>query len=205
MSAFRCAVIILAAGASRRMGAPKLLLPWGNTSILGHLIWLWKRLQVSQIAVVLAPNDSNVSAELNRIGFPAGNHILNPTPERGMFSSILCAAAWPGWLPDLTHFAIVLGDQPHLRPATLRALLDFSAAHPGHISQPSHGARPRHPVILPATFFRGLPQTDCTDLKRFLESNSSHRLFCEIDDPGLDLDIDQPADYKKALRLFLSS
>ena len=31
-------VIILGAGASSRMGRPKLLLPWGDTSVIGHLI-----------------------------------------------------------------------------------------------------------------------------------------------------------------------
>lgn len=187
------------------MGAPKLLLPWGNTSILGHLVWLWNRLQASQIAVVLAENDTTVSGELDRLSFPSSNRIINPNPERGMFSSVVCAATWEGWLLEITHWAIVLGDQPHLRPATLRALLDFSAAHPEHICQPSYAARPRHPVILPTSFFSRLRQTDSENLKRFLEANSSHRLFCEIDDPGLDLDIDLPADHKKALRLFLAS
>ena len=38
----RVGVVILAAGRSRRMGKPKLLLPWGETSVLGHLIRQWE-------------------------------------------------------------------------------------------------------------------------------------------------------------------
>ena len=37
-------VIILGAGASSRMGRPKLLLPWGDTSVIGHLIRQWQAL-----------------------------------------------------------------------------------------------------------------------------------------------------------------
>jgi len=35
---FAVGVVILAAGRSARMGRPKLLLPWGGTSVLGHLL-----------------------------------------------------------------------------------------------------------------------------------------------------------------------
>ncbi|HRY59690.1 MAG: NTP transferase domain-containing protein [Verrucomicrobia bacterium] len=37
-------VVLLAAGRSARMGKPKLLLPWGDTSVLGHLIRQWQSL-----------------------------------------------------------------------------------------------------------------------------------------------------------------
>ena len=41
---FSVGVVILAAGRSARMGRPKLLLPWGETSVLGHLIKQWQAL-----------------------------------------------------------------------------------------------------------------------------------------------------------------
>jgi len=50
-------VLILAAGASSRMGQPKLLLPWHGTSVLGHLIGQWKDLRAGQIAAVSATGD----------------------------------------------------------------------------------------------------------------------------------------------------
>src|SRR6266571_6187375 len=109
--------LILAAGASSRMGQPKLLLPWGKTSVLGHLIAQWQ--QEHQIVVVHAAGDQAIGAALDRLSFPEANRIMNPQPERGMLSSIQCAAAWAGWNRGLTHWAIVLGDQPHLRRETL--------------------------------------------------------------------------------------
>jgi molybdenum cofactor cytidylyltransferase len=197
--AFSVGVVILAAGRSARMGRPKLLLPWNQTSVLGHLIGQWRALGVKQIAVVCAPGQQAVQAELNRLGFPVGNRIYNPTPERGMISSIQCAAQWPGWQTAVTHWAIVLGDQPHLLPQTLRRVLDFSAAHPAKVCQPARRGHGRHPVLLPLTVFRQLADSTAATLKEFLAARPRQVTFCEVDDPGLEVDIDRPEDYDKAL------
>ena len=54
-----------------------------------------------------------------------------------MFSSVLCAANWAGWKPEITSHAIVLGDQPHLRLETLRGLVEFHFLHSEAICQPT--------------------------------------------------------------------
>jgi molybdenum cofactor cytidylyltransferase len=198
-------VVILAAGASSRMGQPKLLLPWGRTSVLGHLVGQWKASRAGQIAAVWAAGDQAVGAELDRLDFPGANRVVNPAPERGMFSSIQCAARWSGWHAELTNWAIVLGDQPHLRPDTLRALLGFAGAHSNQVCQPSRRGRPRHPVVVPKTGFVTLKDSRAATLKEFLQALPSGAALCELDDPGLDFDVDTPADYEQALRLFLPS
>jgi molybdenum cofactor cytidylyltransferase len=199
--AFSVGVIILAAGRSARMGKPKLLLPWGKTSVLGYLIEEWRALHVKQIAVACATGDLAIQAEMDRLGFPAQDRIINPNPQRGMFSSIQCAAQWPGWQPALTHWAIVLGDQPHLRPQTLRRVLEFSAAQPGRVCQPARQGHGRHPVLLPKAVFRQVAATTATTLKEFLAAEAAQVALCEMDDPGLDLDIDRPEDYAAARKL----
>jgi molybdenum cofactor cytidylyltransferase len=193
-------VVILGAGSSRRMGRPKLLLPWGRTSVLGHLIRQWKALGAKQIAVVCAPTNQAMRLELDRLGFPAQDRILNPAPERGMFSSIQSAAQWPGWQAGLSHWAIVLGDQPHLELPTLGRVLEFSAAHPASVCQPSRLGHGRHPVLLPRNLFRRVANSKAATLKEFLVASSRRVALCELDDPGLDLDIDRPEDYQNALR-----
>ncbi len=195
-------VVILAAGASSRMGRPKLLLPWGGTSVLGHLIGQWNVLCAAQIAAVLATGDPVITAELDRLDFPRANRVINPTPERGMFSSVQCAARWSGWLAELTHWVIVLGDQPHLRRETLRSLLDFAGAQSSRVCQPSRRGRPRHPVVVPKTVFTELKISQAETLKEFLQSLPSGVALCELDDPGLDFDMDTPADYEQGLQLF---
>src|ERR1043165_3783096 len=93
----RLGVVILGAGASSRMGQPKLVLPWRATTILGHIIEQWKSLGAAQIAVICAVPPHAVHEELDRLGLPPTARILNPAPERGMFSSIQCGAGWPHW------------------------------------------------------------------------------------------------------------
>src|SRR5208283_5845765 len=97
--------------------------------------------------------------------FPETNRIINPQPELGMFGSVKCAAAWPGWRKEITHWIITLGDQPHLREETLRALLRFGSAHPGNICQPMRNGRPKHPVLLPEKVFAALKNSSFEDLK----------------------------------------
>ena len=199
--AFTLGVVILAAGRSARMGKPKLLLPWGGTSVLGHLIEQWQALRARHIAVVCTTANQPIQAELDRLGFHAQDRIINPAPERGMFSSIQCAAQWRGWQQSLTHWAIVLGDQPHLRRQTLQQVLDFSAAHPTRVCQPARHGHGRHPVLLPKAVFRRLAASTAVTLSEFLAAKPRQVTLCELDDAGLDLDIDRPEDYRKALRL----
>ena len=116
-----------------------------------------------------------------------------------MFSSIQCAARWADWAPGLTHWALALGDQPHLQRETLRRLIAFACAHPDSVCQPVRRARRGHPVILPKNIFGNLARTKADTLKQFLHDQPVAE--CEVDDPGLDLDLDRPEDYQKALAL----
>ena len=190
-------VVILGAGASVRMGQPKLLLPWRDTTVIGGILSQWRELGVAQIAVVMRPNDAELTAELDRLDFPAANRSENPQPERGMFSSIVCSANWNGWRTKISSWAIVLGDQPHLRTETLRRLLEFHAQNPGKICQPMSGGRLAHPVILPTSAWKELKTTRADTLKDFLKLVAAPRVQFQVDDPGLLLDMDTPEDYKR--------
>lgn len=183
------------------MGRSKLLLPWNATTVLGHIVAQWQSLEVCQIAVVYAAGAREVEDELNRLGFESRNRIANPAPERGMFSSIQCAAAWKGWIGDLTHWILALGDQPHLRPATLRTLLQFGSGHPDRICQPWRKGHGKHPVWLPGRAFEELKNSAASDLKEFLEARAGELAGFESDDAGLELDLDTPEDYERAKRL----
>jgi molybdenum cofactor cytidylyltransferase len=190
-------VVILGAGRSSRMGRSKLLLPWGRNTIVGHLIDQWRALHARQIAVVHAVADEALERELDNLEFPKRDRINNPEPERGMFSSIQCAAGWRGWHSGLSHWILTLGDQPQVRLETLRELLFYGKAHSGQICVPAFSNRGRHPVLLPKMQFEELAESKVSTLKDFLET----REVCTkpIDDPGLEMDIDTPEAYQQAL------
>lgn len=194
-----CGVVILAAGASTRMGRSKLLLPWGETSVIGHLLDQWRTFGSFQVTVVCGETNAPLQAELDRVALAAANRIYNSTPELGMFSSIQCAAGWKGWQTALSHWIIALGDQPLIRRETLQQLLDFAAAHNDQICQPSRNRHGRHPVVLPGDIFGALKKTSARTLREFLANYQDRVARCEMDDPGLELDLDTPADYEQAL------
>jgi CTP:molybdopterin cytidylyltransferase MocA len=181
------------------MGRPKLLLPWLGTSVIGHLLEQWQDVGAKEIAVVCAGGDSGIDGELERLNFPIGQRIANPTPELGMFSSIQCAAQWRGWNEIVTHWAIVLGDQPHLNVETLRTIVEFSAANRDRVCQPRKDGHRHHPVLLPRGVFDRLGSSTVANLKEFLDGCECD--YCEMTDPGLELDIDRPEDYQRALKL----
>jgi molybdenum cofactor cytidylyltransferase len=190
-------VVILGAGASSRMGRPKLLLPWRDTTVIGAILRQWRELGAGQIIVVHRPNDTALFAELDRLDHSRADHIENPRPERGMFSSIICAANWPGWRTEISSWAVALGDQPHLNQDTLRQLLDFSAQNPDAVCQPEFGGHTRHPVILPRGAFAELKSPRAATLKDFLKHIPLPRVQCPVADVGLALDMDTPEDYKR--------
>jgi molybdenum cofactor cytidylyltransferase len=190
-------VIILAAGASSRMGRPKMLLPWRGSTVIGTIISQWQELAATQITIVMRPNDVALAAELDRLKILTSDRIENPQPESGMFSSILCATNWSGWKNQITHRAVVLGDQPHLKMETLQVLLDFAAKNPAAICQAETDGSARHPVILPPSAFDKLKSTAAGSLKMFLTQTAGPRALCRVDDDGLSLDLDTPEDYRR--------
>ena len=113
-----------------------------------------------------------------------------------MFSSIECAARCPGWLPALTHWALVLGDQPHLRPATLQAVVELGSRHPDAVCQPARHGRRRHTVLLPKSVFLASRSSPAHDVNAFPQA---YRIeTCEPEDAGLDFDLDRLEDYEAA-------
>lgn len=178
------------------MGRPKLLLPWGATTVIGHLIQQWSEAGAAQTAVVRASDPDLPGLSQMNVG-----SIVNPAPERGMFSSITCAAHWDQWKPGITHWVISLGDQPHLRGETLERLVAAAGGERRAIWQPARRGRRRHPVVLPRSAFQRLRVSQAPDLKAFLEASPEPRRSLELDDEGLDVDMDTPADYERALKI----
>jgi molybdenum cofactor cytidylyltransferase len=191
------AAIILAAGRARRMGKPKLLLPWHGSTIIAHEIETWRQLG-ADVWIVCGGRPDPIQDELDRLHFPETSRIVNPNPNDGMFSSIRCAgrAEWP---TGTTHFAIILGDQPHLQKSTLQTLLHVADEELNAICQPRHDSKLGHPVILPRHTFLQLAETKVERLCDFLGDKTVQAV--DVHDPGLKLDIDVAADYEAALKV----
>jgi molybdenum cofactor cytidylyltransferase len=193
----RVRVAILAAGESRRMGQPKLCLPWGTTSILGHILNQWCLAGVEDLLVVHPPDaESSVIRELDRLAVPPGQRIPNAAMERGMMGSIVSAARVAN--PSASHLIIALGDQPHLELETLRALLEACARRKESIIRVVFEGKPAHPLALPARLLPELAATSCATLRGFIGLHDQAVFDLTIRDSGVLLDLDTPDDYVRA-------
>jgi molybdenum cofactor cytidylyltransferase len=190
-------VVILAGGASTRMGRCKLLLPWGEKTILTHLLDQWRSAGAAQIAPVIDPSNDLLRKALAHAGFCPSDWIENPSPQLGMFSSLHAASRWTGWISTLTHWVISLGDQPHIQISTLRGLLDAARKNPTRICQPALHGRAAHPIILPANNFRELAQRDIPNLRAYVRMHEAFRLRVPEKDPGVFEDLNTPEDYAR--------
>ena len=76
-------VVILAAGASSRMGRCKFLLPWGEKTILTHLLNQWRNAGAAQIAPVIDPSNQLLRKALTDAGFSPSDWIENPFATTG--------------------------------------------------------------------------------------------------------------------------
>src|SRR5258708_2714627 len=113
----RVAAIVLAAGASLRMGRPKQLLPFGESTILGCVVDMLVASQVNSVTVVLGHHADEIREVIG--GRPVCV-VTNPMPDRGMLSSVQCGIAAA---PDAEAYLIALGDQPQLHMDVFRTLI----------------------------------------------------------------------------------
>ena len=194
-SSHRFAVLILAAGASRRMGRNKALLPWGRTTVLEHLQDLWSRAGATQLAVVFDPRQSAMVEELNRLQIAQG--IPNPNADEGMMASLRAAADWSGWDSNLDFVIVALVDQPQIPLSVVSDLVDLAASHPGSVTQPRSSNRRGHPIAIPWSAFSSIADSTSQNLREHLHQIDLPRHYLEVSDPADLEDIDTPEDYQR--------
>ena len=104
--------IILAAGASSRMGTAKQVLPWKGSTLLQHCIDQVRASPVDEIVVVLGANSELVESQTDLTGV---HNVFNSNWDTGMASSIVAGLQRLLELsPGLRSVLILLSDQPLL-------------------------------------------------------------------------------------------
>lgn len=115
--------LVLGAGGSRRLGEPKQLRPYRSGTLLGHTLDTARASGFDQLIVALG----GASAEVRRrVDLQGTDVVENPEYGEGCSSSI--AAGLSALDPRTDLLVLMLGDQPGVTPATVRALIGGSAA-----------------------------------------------------------------------------
>jgi|WetSurMetagenome_2_1015567.scaffolds.fasta_scaffold172467_2 molybdenum cofactor cytidylyltransferase len=190
--------VLLAAGASERMGTLKQLLPLRDKPVITHCIDSIISSGVSDLVVVLGLNGGLIEETISHLPV---NVTFNNDPLSDMAESI--RTGLQGISYSSTGVLICPGDYPLVSPQTLKMLLDRHMKEPDRIILPAYHGRRGHPGLFPrqiaAEIFQGLTLRDIVrrDEKRLRQ--------IEVPDEGILLDMDTTEDYKKILGLMPSS
>ena len=196
----RIAALIPAAGHSRRMQSPKLLLPLHGRRVIDHLL---DALVPAVDTVFILVRRSDVALKDAFSAHPAVNVVEAETdpPEMRMSVEILleevdrrCTPAFhDGWL-------LTPADHPVVHPRVLRELIDSFALDPLAIHLPTFNGRGGHPTLFPwplAERVKQLPQGEgLNSLRRLPGVRTSLHPTSE---PSVLWDLDTPEDYQRLL------
>ncbi len=183
--------IILAAGASKRMGQPKLLLPWQGEPLIRHVARTAIEAGLSPVLVVTGAHGEEIQAALNDLQVQI---IPNSDWEAGQSTSV---RAGVGALPGETGAAVFfLGDQPQIPMELVHALVEAHAQTRAPIVAPSIAGQRGNPVLFDRAVF--------SDLMGLNGDAGGRQIFTRYpihfvawDNPSLLWDIDTPADYQQ--------
>ncbi len=187
------AAIILAAGASRRMGSPKPLLDWGGRPLLVAEIATLEDAGIDNIVVVLGARAQIVRAELGALGHGT---VFNAQWPQGRSTSLVAGArALLG--RDETPDAIVIQnvDQPTRAEVVSRLLEQRGDAEAVQPELDGHGG---HPVVVSGALLPELAAVDeaTFGLRAVLQAHPPLRI--PFDDPIVRIDLDTPEDLERA-------
>jgi molybdenum cofactor cytidylyltransferase len=194
--------VILAAGASSRMGTDKALLPWppaAAASGFSGQTFLSAAIQsfdpFSEMVIVVAGNNaSNLAPVVYAHGAVL---VTNPAPERGQFSSLQVG------LHEVLNRGrdaalLTLVDRPPVQPSTLETLTNRFALRPHAIWAvvPEYQGKHGHPFLIGRemmeAFLKAAPTANAREVEHL---NREHIAYVALEDPTVTLDIDTPEDY----------
>lgn len=191
--------IVAAAGRSTRMGSPKQLLPWQDTTVLGAVVCKLAAAGAQPVICVVGHRREEMIRAL--AGTPA-IVVDNPDYLQGeMLSSYQAglhhlrdaSAAYAGAF-------LALGDQPHIPIAVLAAMVAQAAQTPDQLIIPRYGERRGHPIYLPARLWPELLALGAHEtLRTLVVRHAATIVYVPVETDAILRDIDTRGDYQALL------
>ena len=182
--------VVLGAGSSQRMGRAKQDLPFGETTLLGHVVATAEASALDDVVVVVAPG---MTAPVTR-----GRVVVNETPHRGTSSSLVAGVAAAGADPVM----VLLADAPGVTRELIDGVLAAWKDDPKWAAVTRYADGPGHPLVLSPYLAAALGNLsgDKALWPMLEEADESEILFVAVDEHR-PLDINTRADYELACLL----
>lgn len=192
--------VLPAAGSSRRMGRPKLLLPLNGGPLIAGVVNALLGAGVEEIVLVTAPEDEDLRGWARRTGIESA---VNPDPGRGMLSSIREGIGALGGAAELARRGVTLlvspADLPNLQVETVIELLRRMRESGAPLAEPVFHGQRGHPLgVAP----RLIPEIESLDLnvglRQLRNRHEAELLEVPVEDAGVVQDVDTPEAYERA-------
>ncbi len=186
--------IVLAAGRSSRMGRSKIVLPWGDTTVIGKILASFLAAGLTDIVVVTGGYRELVEKESSH--FPVKTAFNRDFENGEMADSVKTGLRALG--ADCEAVFIALGDQPAISSTDVKAMVKEVQLHPEALLIPSYSMRRGHPWLIPQKYFSELDQIQPPQtLRDFIQSHESDIRYYLVKESDILSDLDTPEDYQK--------
>jgi molybdenum cofactor cytidylyltransferase len=187
--------IILAAGASTRMGKQKMLLPFAGKTIIEAVIETAIPTLESNILVVLGSHRNEIRTQICKLPV---RMCENENYKEGMLSSVICG------LKNIPHDAegvmIFLGDQPHIPAIVVNEVTEVAKQNNKGIVIPTFDGKRGHPVFIDLKYRKEIERLNPNKgLRELMLNNGKDIMEIECDKQEILRDIDTPHDYEKEM------
>jgi molybdenum cofactor cytidylyltransferase len=184
--------LVLGAGGSARLGRPKQLLPYGEGTLLGHVVGVARECRLGQTIVAIGGHTDEIREAVDLGGAEV---VVNEEYGQGCSSSI--AAALGALDPRCDVLVLMLGDQPGVTAGTVATLLAGRGSVPLAACRYDDGRG--HPLAFAREMFGALAELHGDKgVWRLLDERADE--VADVPVTGrIPLDVDTPEDYRAVL------
>jgi len=189
------AAIVLAAGQSRRMGRNKLLLPFGQSTVIETIVTEVQASRLGDIVVVTGHERERIEAQLAT--YPVRCIFNSDYARVEMLTSIQVGLRTLA--ENVEAALIVLGDQPRIQRDIVRRVI--GTYRPGALIIPSFERRRGHPILLDRSIWPDVLASPAeATLREVIDARAESICYVEVESDSVLRDIDTPEDYAQAMR-----
>lgn len=191
--------VVLAAGRSTRMGRPKQLLPWGDTTLLGQVL---RHLQQSTVESIVVVTGHEARAVADIAAAHQVPTVHNPHYEQGeMITSLQTVLRQLS--SHYTAVLVMLADQPLVDAAVVDRLLAAYRQGEGWLVAPQFAGKRGNPVLIDRRYFEEILALPAGSAPReILRRHPADLFLVRVETEAVLIDIDRPETYEQLHRQF---
>lgn len=179
------------------MGQPKMLLPWGESTVLQTVLAAFRAAGVDKIVVVTGALHDSITALVG----DTAHTVFNPEYASGeMLSSMQCGLRHLlAEAAEAEAVLIGLGDQPQVQARSVEAVCAAFRQSGASLVVPSFQKRRGHPWLVARPLWEELLALAPSQTPRdFLNAHADQIQYVDVDTPTILADLDTPEDYLKS-------